>query len=361
MPKAQPPSRPAGASQGRPSDPRPAQGRPSDPGPAQGRPSDPGTAEPGGTPPPSANGAARAKSAGRADTAAESAESDLVRLRREIRTLERGIAAAADRQREAVAEPHDRNRFPPYDLHLVYRPMWSVGSELLATYVCLPASGDSGRLRIGDAVLSDKYTHEQMAVLDRFVLEGVCADLLALGEQSPKPILVVPVHLASLSDPALREEVLEIADVSAEAVRRNLIFEVADIHEAIGQSRALEVVNRLAPMCRGVLGQVPIRDGNFAFWKRLGLLAIGSDLAGNERPDVEVMKELRAFAGLAKHNKMRCYVRGLTSLSRVVLAVGAGFDFVEGSVIGDDADNATLKVCRFDLADIYTQLIRAEG
>ena len=281
---------------------------------------------------------------------------DRARLSREARLIENAMVAATVHQQHYAVENWSAAVFPPPDLDFVYRPMWNLSSNLLTTYCCVPVCNRTESLVTGDAVLPRRNRQQNALTLDVLTLEHVIADANALMERDTRPILMAPVHLSTLVKQSRRIEFLDSMASIQEGVHHRLLFEIIGIEEAVGQTRAGEEMGYLLPYCRGVLGRVPFQDRNFAFWKQIGLVSVGSDLSEDERPEPAIIDDLQAFASMANHNKVASYIRGLKSVSLASAAVAAGFAYIESSAIkAGDADRA-LDIVPFDLSDLYTSL-----
>lgn len=282
-------------------------------------------------------------------------------MAREARQIEANMASALEKRSEGVITDRREFIFPPYDLAFVFRPAWNRERNVLATYFCMPVCKRNGSLREGDEVLSRKGDVADILTLDRLTVQAVNHQVGQLLKRGIPAIIAIPVHLTTLLDSNSRLDYTESLDKIPEAARRQLVFELVNAGEVAGESRAFDVLRRLAPYCRGVLGRVSIHESNFAFWKQAGFAAVGVHLGDDDRPEARIFEDLDAFAGYARSKKIACYVRGLRSTSLTAAAAGAGFVHIETADRDLSPGEAGFGVTPFALSDLYGGLTGTDG
>jgi len=247
------------------------------------------------------------------------------------------------------------------DLQFLYRPMWSVRTNMLAISTCLPAiQAPSGELIVGEAVMPPAAPLEFIEKLDRAVLQNAINDCMALVESGRGTLLSVPVHAETLTDKDRRASYLEFCRALPTAARRRLIFECLNIDRDADHGQFVTALMNIKPYATLLLGQLSLRSTNFAMWKRAGLGSVGVDMTSvvsagmvGEAQESRLIGELQHFAFQATQHGLRPYVRGLNSLSLAAAAVSAGFDFIDGVVIRAQA--RPMDVQPFTLEDLYRQ------
>jgi len=282
-------------------------------------------------------------------------ETAIARRLREARALESGVLTAAmQRADEGLAS--DENAFPPPTLHFVYQPVWNVRNKMLTTYVCLPACRrPSGALLLGDRVLPQPRTAEDVLLLDMLNLEQAVRDLRERQVKGRGATTLVSTHLTTLTDPEQWPYFAEAIAAVEDDVRRRLLIEIIGLGDLRNQPRAFEVLRRVTPLCRGIIARTGLHENSLTFWKNCRVVAVGPHVGGDLRPEARIIADMNRFAMLAEHAGLPSFVRGLRSRSLAIGAIAAGFNYIAGPVMGSRFNDGVGSVRRFELSDLYAE------
>lgn len=261
------------------------------------------------------------------------------------------VAAAATAQ---VAKPAKPTEIAVDKLTFVYRPIWSVRTNMLAISGCYPAGKlPNGELGIGEAVLPPAATLVVIEKVDRAALEHVMAHCLPTLETGRGTIIALPVHYETLSDRDRRNNYLNLCRGLSMAARKRLIFECRNIDDSSDQAALISALQQLKPYATMLIGVLPLRTSNFALWKRAGLGSVGVDIAAERGSESEIIEGMLHFASQASQHGLRPTVCNLGTLSLAAAAAQAGFDFIEGGIIQNQLRPTDVRP--FTLEDLYLQ------
>lgn len=243
-------------------------------------------------------------------------------------------------------------------MRLVYRPMWDVRQNALATYICVPAFDVvPDALLTGEAAVPDVTDVETAFRLDQMVLARVIEDLRSLEAAQRKLLLVAPLHFETVASRRRRDAYLRLCSGIPPASRKLLIFELVAVPEAIPANRLLELAIQFRRFSRAVILRLPIVHFQMPVPTETGIFAVGADLSDTERSEAELMRHMERFAAAAAKAGLRSYVHGLGSVSLTTAAVGAGFDYIDGDMITSVVE-APRAAYRFEARNIYANPFR---
>ena len=276
-----------------------------------------------------------------------------LKLLREARSMENAIALAVLRRQAQGFDAANRD-FPPPDLSFIYRSMWNFGTRYLTTYTSVPICWKSSmEVHHGESIVPSPRRPENLFDLDLLCLENTIEILGRLTQQKRPVLFMNVVHASTLTHKDMLREFLARAESIPQAACRQLIFEIVDIGDYAHRPDAIQMVKTLLPYARAVTASVGLQDRNFAFWKQCGFMAVGADLSREWRKEEEVIAALGSFAAQAKRHKLLTYLRELDRFSLTIAAAGAGFDFLEGALIGSGDDPDKLALSKFDIENLY--------
>lgn len=173
----------------------------------------------------------------------------------------------------------------------VYTPVWSVPANAIAAYQCLPARKlvFDDTLLTGYDVLPASASPGEIAKLDSETLDAGLMALLVALRAGRKTDLVVNIHFDTLSVSASRETVLESLRATPDTIRSRLFVSICGVPTGVPFSRVQELVQYLAPFCRGscVLVRSDTLAGNIrdalGKFRQAGIKIVGIDLPGKPR------------------------------------------------------------------------------
>lgn len=279
---------------------------------------------------------------------------EALKVRHEARAIENAMAMEVLRRKHEWSRELADRYFPPPELSFIYRSMWNLKSDHLTTYTSAPICWENSmEILHGEDVVPLPRRPDKLFALDLLNLENTIDVFDTIEENESKVLFMTSVHAPTLVDETMRREYLATAEKISPAARQNLIFEILDIAEYAFQVEATKMVKRLAPYARAVTVSVGLDDRNFAFWKQCGIMAVGVDLSRDARPEKVIVGKFRNFAAQARRNHLQSYLRELDRRSQAIYAENAGFDFLEGALIGSANDPNNLELAEFSLEDLY--------
>jgi len=238
-------------------------------------------------------------------------------------------------------------------VRFVYRPMWDVQRNALATYICVPAVDDEdGATVTGEAAIADVGHADVAFELDRRVLNQVIEDLKVLESVGRKLLLIAPVHFETIATRRRREVYLRLCKAISAASVKLVIFELIGVPEQIPPGRLFELAAHFRSVSRAVILRTPVTRSQIYFPYETGIFAVGADLSGTEKGEAELMRDMERLAAATAKAGLRSYIHGLGSVSLTTAAVGAGFDYIDGDTITNVVD-APRTAYRFEARNIY--------
>lgn len=221
------------------------------------------------------------------------------------------------------------------DMGFVYRPMWWVQKRRVATYLCQPAVVlEDHRMAIGEQVF-DFWDAEAHAwrVDTATLMAAARAGQEAYWQGGPAGF-AVPVHWRTVVNGAHRMHYLTAAWSIPKRLRKRLVLELVGVPDKLSLDSMKEAVQSLQPVCRAVLlgAGADFRQmghAQLAGFRMVGLDARKAGLAPDRLPAT-----LKIFAQAAREHHLGCYVHGLSRLETTRAAIQAGFDVVDGDIVG---------------------------
>lgn len=275
-----------------------------------------------------------------------------LRLPREARAIENAIALSVLQREAQSATPN--GAFPPPDLSFIYRSMWNLRTRYLTTYTSVPICWKSSlQVHHGEKIVPVPRRPKHLFELDMLCLENTIDILTRLTRQKRPVLFMNVVHAATLADKDTAGEYLTLIESIPQAACRQLLFEIVDIADFAHHAAAFQMVKYLLPSARAVTASVTLQDRNFAFWKQCGFMAVGADISRERCREEEVIACLDQFAAQAKRHRLVSYLRELDTYSLTLSAAGAGFDFLEGAVVGSSDHPDNLALSRFNVENLY--------
>lgn len=251
---------------------------------------------------------------------------------------------------------YEPKRECPPDLSFAYLPLWHVRHRAIGTFLCLPSLPiiQSQRL-VGDAIFAE--TPPALACeLDLGVLKKVMGDLESLLAGGKRALLSLSVHFETLAHSSSRRRYLSLCAELSEAARQHLTIELVDLPEGAPAGRISELLSYLRPFARILSVRTHLSQTQFEVFSAAKVTAVGVALGRETLPEAELFPRINGFAQAANAAGLRTYAVDLRTRSITTAALGAGFDYISGQMIGSITD-APDAAYRFEFADLYAGLL----
>ena len=151
------------------------------------------------------------------------------------------------------------------NLKFIYRPLLSVRTNVVSTFMCIPVrETQPGRFLSGYDVLDDPTDSYQICNLDLETLNTITHEFDHLVETGARSLMAIPVHFETLSDRKLCGEYLKFCEPVASKHSKRIIFEIIGLPSGIPQSRLQELTSYLQIKSRAVIARLRVEDPNFS-------------------------------------------------------------------------------------------------
>lgn len=220
--------------------------------------------------------------------------------------------------RRAAADGPEAAPPPTPGTPVSYRPIWNVQQKAIAIHLCEPGPGAAGR----DARLLD----HAVADIERMSRRQ--------GEGGPGVGSVsIPVHHATLTDAARRDEFAARCAAIAPALRALLVWEIIGTPENAGERDLFAMVSTLKPYGRAIFLRRDLAGTDFGIPAAVGVHSVGADLGAATDSEASIAARLDKFADAAHRAGLRSHVHGLTTSSLSLAAVSSGFHYLSGAAV----------------------------
>lgn len=276
-----------------------------------------------------------------------------------IQEFEARWAEQQIRQREAAIRwesPEDQER--AWDalvkaMHYVYRPVLGVRSQMVAAYTCEPAVGrENGATAYSYGILPAEAPVRFLTRLDILVARKAAQDLALAEQEGVALMLTIPVHYETMARTRTRIAYTSEIQQIGENLRRKLLIELVGVGNGVPAGRLNEVTSAIALECRGVLLRLPPDYTQFEVIKASRVYACNLEIGADAASDAETFAHFDRFCEAVEHIGRRKGVRGLKTTSQLVAALGAGFEYVDGDVLGGEEEQLT-GARPLDLAKVF--------
>ena len=248
---------------------------------------------------------------------------------------------------------------PLANLRFLYRPIWDRPRNVVSGYLCAAqVLSTDGSTVLGDAEALIEGDVDDRARLDERIRERALRDLAALFHEGRKLLVTLPVHFETLSAVGRRRDYLAAIDRElVDGAAKYLMIEIAGVPAGVPPARLVELTAALRGQCRGVLLSLPVDTPDLTSVKGSGATAVGCDVSGAAASEAVLMQQMNRFCRAADKAGFPSYVHGARSLSRVVTALGAGFNYIDGSAVASPIDHPR-GIVDFRLDDIYRAYLK---
>lgn len=216
----------------------------------------------------------------------------------------------------------------------IYRPMWTVRSQAVTAYHCLPTRpGEDGGMLVGYDVIPRDAPPRFIPRLDGVLLRKAAQELTWLRSADKPLLLAIPVHFETLARTRSRVAYINDCHDIPEELRRYLVLELVGVEDGIPSGRLIELTSALCTECRALLIRLPIGFTDFDAVGKTQATACGLAVDEPTMAEALLFKEFNRFCEEAEQVHKQKYVHGLSSPSLLTAALGAGFDYVDGETV----------------------------
>jgi hypothetical protein len=269
------------------------------------------------------------------------------------RGLEATEHAIAPRESVEIAAIEGK---PPAADRVGWEPVWDTKTRRITLYRARhidDVAALSTRLALDEAMVSDIDFELRDIVLDRLNTCRREARLVALA---------LPVRFWTLASWSRRRDYIgALAERVSPELRNLLVVILSDVPDGVSPTRLVELVAALRPLCREIIVEGPSHGVDLAALAAARVFAVGSDLNGQNASEGLLLLKIEQFARSAEKAAIaNTCLAGAHSMSLVTAAVGAGFRYISGRMIGDIEGNIGC-ACSLTLDDVYRRYIETEG
>lgn len=253
---------------------------------------------------------------------------------------------------DALGAPEPRSLVPE-PITFAYVPMWNVRRRAVSGYHCLarhqPAASEDLQ---GYLILPDGENSPFVVELDLRTLKQATAALEDLKARGVRALISATVHCRTLERAAARVEFARICGALSDELRHLFILEIAGLPRDAPESRVWNAVIMAKPFCRTVVVRANLDRGFLPRAQCPGSSMLSLCLTGSTIPESMLLAQFNRFCERAERLGLQTIAHGLDSRSKIALAVGAGFNFVNGEAVSQPLANPGPMI-RFALDDVY--------
>jgi len=245
----------------------------------------------------------------------------------------------------------------PADLRFIYAPAWLPLRRWIAAYSCRPARLDGdGCLLVGGKAMPEARPGPTNLKLDLVALRKVVRDLESMPEHARGAVIVLPMHLQTLSRPKLRAEFLAIAGNIHMELRQHLLLEIIGVTDATPPTTLMAGISALRPFCRDILVRTRLEARILRLLRGMQVKSVGVDLSNLPLQEAETFRRMNLFNTRARKTRLTTFAHGVPTRSLLSGAVGAGFRYLDGAAVAL-ADLNPSPVRPWTAQDIYAPLL----
>jgi len=192
--------------------------------------------------------------------------------------------------------------------------------------------------------------------LDIALLKRVAGDLEALLANGKHATLSLPVHFETLAQSTQRKRYMAVCAALSEGLRRHLAIELVDLPEDAPAGRIAELLSYVRPFARLLSVRTTLSQGQFDTFGAAKVSSVGVALGRENLSETESLRRMNRFTKAANRAGLHTYAFELRTRSITTAALGAGFDYISGQMIGSIVD-APDAAYHFEFADLYAGLL----
>lgn len=166
-------------------------------------------------------------------------------------------------------------------------------------------------------------------------------------------LTLVCVQWSTLDQKKWRNKYLDLCSRIPEEGRRLLVIGLNGIPEDLLAARVEERIRQLRRYARGVICTVALERQRFHQFDNQAAHAVGVDLGAEAADERQAFRLLDRFMDATDRLPVKTFAHGVASKSLMMASLAAGFDYIAGSVFGDDVEP---NVRQLTIPDLYEGL-----
>lgn len=236
------------------------------------------------------------------------------------------------------------------DIEFGYQPVWDPQHAVIASFRCtMRHRNRKNRLPL-ERLFTGHTLERAQFQMGYALLRQAIRDVQTVVKTGKRCALVVPISYSSVSNSRDRTMVVQALSHLSEQEKKRLLIEIINIDPNTWSSRISEAIGFLRVHCGAVLLRLPPRYRFLSDLKQAGALAVGHDVAELKLKEANIFEELENLCTMAEKTKIKVFLSGVNAISLASGAIGAGVNFIDGSILPDDLDPSLIK---YELSDLY--------
>lgn len=239
------------------------------------------------------------------------------------------------------------------DVQFIFHPMWHVKNKIISTFVCVPVVCVSENTYTSAyALMSERTDIANIVTLDIATLNKASEELQAMRTENKLALLAVPVNFVTLTNKNTRMEYVKVCAAKLPEFTERIIFEIVGLPDGVPDTRLFDFFAALNPYGRSVLARFNIDHNSFVGYHAAGIHSVGVDLLDCQLSEKEALVKMGKFVEAANKASLRTYIHGVRTRSLNMMAISAGFDYVNGYAIASTTEHVE-GAYKFELDELY--------
>jgi EAL domain-containing protein (putative c-di-GMP-specific phosphodiesterase class I) len=239
------------------------------------------------------------------------------------------------------------------DVQFIFHPMWHVKNKIVSTFMCVPVvCVAENTYTSAYASLSETTDAEIIENLDIATLNRACDELQAMHDKKKMALLAVPIHFVTLTHKKSRTKYIKVCATKLFDFKDKIVFEIVGLPEGVPDTRLFDFFVALHPFSRSVLARFCLDHKFFEGYQAAGIHSVGIDILDSQISEKEALDKMGKFVEAANKASLSTYIHGVRTRSLNMMAISAGFNYVNGYAIASTTDHVD-GAYKFELHEIY--------
>ncbi|HVI91364.1 MAG TPA: EAL domain-containing protein [Dongiaceae bacterium] len=227
-------------------------------------------------------------------------------------------------------------------LRFTYSPIWSAAKKaVISHHLNMTMRDGAGRVIEPEDIFGGGEEVRLIRTIDRLVMKRGLADLARAFAANKKYIACIPVTSYSLLDrwgtPTIFDSLLQGL---VNPLPKLIVLDVIDA-QAMERLDLMRCAAAAKDKCKYLLLRASLDQTNFSAFAHPMVRGIGGSLRDHAWSEKDAAKKLDVFVAAASSAKLETFIFGIMSRSMAFAAIAAGFDYISGSAIAPDMDDAS--------------------